>query len=130
MKLPVNYQPTEQELEILQILWEHQPATVRFVFEAISQNREVGYTHILRQMQRLAEKKILSRTLQGKTHLYSVIPQKEEMQSSLFQRFVNNVYQGSSMKMIMHALGQGQATAEEIEALQKWLEEQKKQHDE
>lgn len=130
MNLPVNYQPTEQELEILQILWEHQPATVRFVFEAISKKREVGYTHILRQMQRLAEKKILSRTLQGKTHLYSVIPQKEEMQSNLFKRFVNNVYQGSSMKMIMHALGQGHATQEEIEALQKWLEEQKKQRDE
>ena len=130
MKLPVDYQPTEQELEILQILWENQPATVRFVFEAISAKREVGYTHILRQMQRLAEKNILSRTLEGKTHLYSVIPQKEAMQSNLFKRFVNNVYQGSSMKMIMHALGQGQATKEEIEALQKWLEEQKKQRNE
>lgn len=121
-----TYEPSESELEILQVLWEHQPATVRFVFDKIKQKKEVGYTTILKQLQRLYDKNIVERELDGKTHYYRVIPKQEEVQKNLFQRFVDNVYQGSSMKLVMQALGNSQSTPEEIEELQKWIEAQKK----
>ncbi len=124
-----NYQPSATELEILQILWEHQPTTVRFIYEQISQKREVGYTSILKQMQRMTDKDVVQRELKGKTHYYRAIPKQAEVQQNLFQRFVNNVYQGSAMKLVMHALGQGQTSDEEVEALQKWIEAQKEQKD-
>lgn len=124
-----NYQPSATELEILQILWEHEPTTVRFIYEQISQKREVGYTSILKQMQRMADKEVVQRELKGKTHYYRAIPKQAEVQQNLFQRFVNNVYQGSAMKLVMHALGQGKTSDEEVEALQKWIEAQKGQKD-
>ncbi len=124
------YEPTESELEILQILWANEPATVRFVFEQIKQQRDVGYTTVLKQLQRLYEKKVVTRELDGKTHLYRVVPKREEVQFNLFQRFLKSVYQGSAMKMVMHAFGKEKATPEEIEALENWLKEQKKEENE
>ena len=124
-----EYEPTESELEILQILWEHEPATVRLVHEKINEKREVGYTTILKQLQRLFEKEIVTRKLIGKTHHYSTVFQKSAIEQNLFQRFVDKVYQGSAMKLVMHALEQEQTTPEEIEALQNWLAKQKKKKD-
>ena len=128
MKDVNTYDPTDSELEILQILWEHEPATVRFIHEQIVQKREVGYTTILKQLQRMHDKSVVVRELDGKTHYYRAALKKVEVQKNLFQRFVENVYQGSSMKLVMQALGQTESTPEEIEELQKWIEAQKKKH--
>ena len=126
------YEPTDSELEILQILWDHEPATVRFVFERIKAQQlrdKVGYTTILKQMQRLAEKGVVRRELVGKTHYYRVVPKKVDVQQKLLRPFLKKVYEGSSVKLIMHALGQGDTTPEELEELQNWLEEQKRRRD-
>lgn len=125
----IDYQPSDFELEILQILWAHQPTTVRFVFEQISLKRDLGYTTVLKQLQRMADKRVVQRELKGKTHYYSAVHKQEDIQSNMFQRFLANVYQGSAMKLVMHALGQKQTSQEEVEALQKWVEAQKKQKD-
>ncbi len=123
------YQPTDSELEILQVIWSDEPVTVRFVYEQIKRKREIGYTTILKQLQRLAEKGVVKRELVGKTHYYSAVPKQTEVQLSLFRKFLNKVYQGSSAKLIMHALGQSKVKPEELEALRKWLETQKEESD-
>ena len=124
------YQPTDSELEILQILWAHEPVTVRFVYEQINRKREVGYTTVLKQLQRLADKGVVERKLDGKTHYYRAVPKQSDIQMDLVQKFLNKVYQGSSIKLVMHALGQSDTSPEELEELQKWVEAQKKQqHD-
>lgn len=125
----IDYQPSDFELEILQILWAHQPTTVRFVFEQISLNRDLGYTTVLKQLQRMADKGVVQRELKGKTHYYSAVHEQDDIQSNMFQRFLANVYQGSAMKLVLHALGQKPTSQEEVEALQKWIEAQKKQKD-
>lgn len=123
------YEPTASELEILQILWEHEPASVRFVHEQITQKREVGYTTILKQLQRLYDKKVVERELKGKTHYYRAIPKQEEVQMNLFRHFLHKVYKGSAMNLVMHAFRKGNASPEEIEELQKWLKDQQKEQD-
>lgn len=127
MKDSTFYEPTESELEILQLLWANEPVTVRFVHEQITRKRNVGYTTVLKQLQRLYDKGIVDRKLEGKTHLYYTILKQSEVQKNLFQRFVDNVYQGAAMKLVMQALGSRQSTPEEIEELQKWIEAQKNQ---
>lgn len=131
MEDPEIYEPSNSELEILQILWANEPATVRLVHEQINLKREteVGYTTILKQMQRLADKGVVKRKLKGKTHYYSVVPKQSEIQQNLFQQFLTNVYEGSAMKLVMHALGQGKTSPEELEKLEQWVEQQKDQHD-
>ena len=121
------YQPSEVELEILQILWEHQPTTVRFVHDQIAAQRQVSYTTILTFLQRMTEKKMVTRTKKGKTHYYSAVPQQDEVQKTLFQKLLHTAYKGSAMKMVMHALGQQKVTTEELEELQQWLEAKKQE---
>ncbi|MCB0841354.1 MAG: BlaI/MecI/CopY family transcriptional regulator, partial [Bacteroidetes bacterium] len=60
--------PTEAELEILQVLWNHGPSTVRFVHESLGKHQRVGYTTTLKQMQRMFEKEWLVRNEDSKPH--------------------------------------------------------------
>lgn len=126
------YEPSNSELEILQILWDHEPASVRFVHEQINLKREteIGYTTVLKQMQRLTDKGVVKRKLDGKTHYYSVVPKRSDIQQNLFQQFLTNVYEGSAMKLVMHALGQSKTSAEELQKLEKWIADQKEKNDE
>jgi predicted transcriptional regulator len=120
-----QFEPSNAELEILQVLWENQPATVKVVHEKLSSKREVGYTTILKQMQRMFDKGMVKRNKEGKTHWYNAIPHKQEVQQTLTSQLVDKAFSGSAMKMVMHALGQGETSQEELEALQQWLDQQK-----
>lgn len=120
------YQPTDSELEILQVIWEKEPITVRSIHERIAERRDVGYTTVLKQLQRMTEKGMVNREKKGKTHFYSAIPKEAEVQQSLFQRLTNTAYKGSAMKLVMHALGKSKTSDAELEELQKWLDAQKK----
>lgn len=126
MTKPKTFEPSDAELEILQVLWETQPATVKTVHDELSGKREVGYTTILKQMQRMFDKGMVERTKDGKTHWYTAVPEKQEVQQTLTDRLVDKAFSGSAMKMVMHALGQNTTSKEELDALQKWLDQQKK----
>lgn len=121
-----HYHPSEGELEILQILWQHEPATVRFVHEQLSKSKDVGYTTTLKQMQRLHEKGILTRSEDGKTHLYSTTVPESEVQETIFQKMVNNVFKGSAIDLAMHALGSSNPSPEELRELEQLLQQMKK----
>lgn len=125
-KMP-SYQPSEVELEILQILWEHQPTTVRFVHEMIQDLREVSYTTVLTVLQRMTKKGLVERVKKGKTHYYRAVPKEVEIQENLLQRLLNTAFKGSTMKMVMHALGQSKASEEELTQIQEWLTDKKEQ---
>lgn len=125
-KMPPNhiYEPSDAELEILQVLWEHEPATVRTVFEILEKKRDVGYTTILKQMQRMYEKGMVKRDKDGKGHVYTAVPREEEIKKTLLDDLVDKAFKGSAMDLVMHALGRADTSPEELEALKKWLEEQ------
>lgn len=124
-----NFQPTEAELEILQIFWEHQPCTIGLVHEKIREQRKVGYTTVSKQIERMTKKGVLDRKKEGGSYLYTALPKEEEVLQDLSGKFVNRVYKGSAVKLAMHALGQNKASLEELEALQAWLNQQKEQYD-
>ncbi|MEM6319937.1 MAG: BlaI/MecI/CopY family transcriptional regulator [Bacteroidota bacterium] len=126
--MPTNQQPSEAELEILQILWRNQPMTVREVHEIIAQHKNVGYTTVLKQMQRMeAEKGMLSRYRDGKVHYYSAVLKKADVQTSSLNRFVDAVFNGSTAQLIMHALGNQSTSKKELEELEAWLKAQKEE---
>ncbi len=116
-----DLKPTEAELEILQILYEHQPCSVRHVYECLGAQREVGYTTILKQMQRMVDKGLVQRTGEGKAHLYSPVHDQETIQATLLDRMVDNVFGASVSKLVMHALGRGKASPQEIEEVRQFL---------
>ena len=78
--------PTDAELEILQVLWEHGPSTVRFVNDLLSKQKNVGYTTTLKIMQIMADKQLLNRDTTGKTHIYKVAISQQKTQQQLIDK--------------------------------------------
>ena len=125
MKDNKEIHPSGAETEVLQILWEKEPQTVREIHEALSKKRKVGYTTTLKKMQRMYEKGLLKRVEEGKSHLYFAVARPGEVRKKLFDRLVDTAFEGSAMKLVMHALGGAETSQEEIEQLIEWLETQK-----
>ncbi|MBX2840850.1 MAG: BlaI/MecI/CopY family transcriptional regulator [Flammeovirgaceae bacterium] len=115
--------PTESELDILQILWEFGPSTVRFVNDHLNKLKETGYTTTLKIMQIMSEKGLVGRELSGKTHIYEAIAKEEATQIQLLDRFVDKVFKGSATKLMLQALGNKKSSPEEIQQIKKFLED-------
>jgi len=111
-----NIQPTQGELEILQILWKKGPSTVREVNELLNadQEKSIGYTTTLKIMQIMFEKNLLSRNDSQRTHVYSAEVRESNIQSALLDRFLDAAYKGSASKLAMHLLGNHKTTPDEL----------------
>jgi len=121
--------PTEAELEILQVLWQYGPSTVRFINDKLSEQREVGYTTTLKLMQIMLEKGILDRNTDSKIHVYRAVVGESDTQQQLLDKFVESTFRGAAMKMVMQALGNHKtspAELDEIKALIDKIEKEQK----
>ncbi len=119
--------PTESELEILQILWKKGNASVREVHEELLQTKEAGYTTTLKLMQIMHEKGLVKRDDSIKTHIYQAAVSKEKTQKHLLNKMIDTVFGGSPGELVMQALGNHKASAEELDEIQKILDNLKKQ---
>jgi len=119
--------PTESELEILQILWKKGNASVREVHEELLVTKEAGYTTTLKLMQIMHEKGLVKRDDSIKTHIYQAAVSKEKTQKHLLNKMIDTLFGGSPGELVMQALGNHKASAEELEEIQKILDNLKKQ---
>lgn len=119
-----NYDPSDGELEILQIVWFLQPVTVRTVYERILLKKEVGYTTVLKQIQRLTEKGVLDKIVKEGVHYYKSRLTEVNAKEQLAQKVLQSAFGGSAVEMMMHALGNDKASPAELAALKAWLDQQ------
>ena len=123
-------QPTEAELEILTVLWEQGPATVREVNDKLNERRtdpkEIGYTTTLKLLQIMFEKELVARNADARTHIYSAAIAQTDVQRNMLQRLVDTAFQGSAMQMVMQALGDHDASTEELQEIKALIEKVEK----
>ncbi|MFD1000512.1 BlaI/MecI/CopY family transcriptional regulator [Ohtaekwangia kribbensis] len=117
-----NIKPTEKELEILQVLWDKGAVSVREVHEAMGGEGANGYTTILKFMQIMHEKGLVTRQKNGKLHLYKAVPSLESTQQQILDKMINTVFQGSAAQLVMSALGNKKSSKEELHEIKKYLE--------
>ncbi len=109
--------PTEAELEILQVLWAEGASSVRQVNDILSKKREIGYTTTLKLMQIMADKGLVDRDTSTRTHIYKAVVAEKDTQQQLLDRFLETTFKGSAGKLVMQALGNHRASAEELEKI-------------
>lgn len=115
-------EPTKAELEILQVLWQYGPSTVRFVNDQLNeQRREVNYTSTLKLMQIMADKQMLERDVSRMTHIYSAAIEEDQTKRHLLKRFVDVTFNGSASSLMMQLLGTGTTSRSELEAIKELL---------
>jgi predicted transcriptional regulator len=116
--------PTKAELEILNILWAEGPSTVRDVHNQISKG--VGYTTVLKQMQLMVEKGLLSRTEEFRSHVYAPRIAKEHTQRRLARNLLQRAFDGSARDLVLGALSAQKVSAEELAEIRSLLDDYEK----
>jgi len=121
--------PTESELEILNILWQKDVATVREVHEQLAKSKDVGYTTTLKLMQIMNDKGLVKRDESMRTHVYQPAVNREKTQKHLLNKMIESLFGGSSTQLVLQALGSGdqKVSAEELEKIQTLIDNLKKQ---
>lgn len=117
--------PTDSELEILNLLWELGPSTVRTVNDRLNEQRRnsqsvkesAGYTTTLKLMQIMFEKGLVTRVEEGRTHAYTASVRESDTKGLLLQQFVDNAFRGSTARLVMQALGNHEASTEELDEI-------------
>lgn len=119
-KLP---RPTDAELEILSVLWDTGPATVRRVHELVSERRTAQYSTILKLMQIMADKRLLLRDEQQRAHIYRAARPREWTQQQLAGHLLERGFSGSAKALLIGALSAKKTTKTELAELRKLLDD-------
>lgn len=114
--------PTESELEILRILWDIEPATVRDVHEALNRQRDSGYTTVLKLMQIMAAKGLVERDEANRAHVYRATVSQDVMQSRILRDLSLRLFSGSAARLALHALAMEPASESELEEIRTLIE--------
>ena len=113
---------TEKELEILQIVWSKDAVSVKDVHEALGGDDSNGYTTILKMMQIMHEKGLVTRQKRGKLHLYKAVHSLENTRQHLLDKMIQTIFQGSASQLVMSALGTSKSSKEELKQIKEYLE--------
>ena len=106
--------PTESELELLQILWQKEPATVRDIYEALNEEKASGYTTVLKLLQIMTGKGLVVRDEANRAHVYRAAFSQDAMQSRLLADLSHRLFAGSAAQLALHALSMEAASDEEL----------------
>lgn len=123
----VTPKPTRSELEILQVLWKIGPSSVRTVHEALG--KATGYTSILKFLQIMTEKGLVSREEEGRAHIYKPLINQQNATGDFVKELISRMFGGSRSKLVLEALNSGETSKEELREIRtflKNLEEKKK----
>jgi len=115
------HKPTEGELEILAVLWDRGSATVRTVHEELLKSKEAGYTTTLKLMQIMHEKEMVTRNTDSKTHIYTPAITREKTQLQMVNKMISNLFAGSSVELVMQALGGTKTTDAELSRIEELI---------
>jgi len=123
MPKPTLPRPTDAELAILRVLWRLGPSTVRQVQEILNQERETGYTTVLKLMQIMTEKGLVKRDETDRSHVYQARLKEEQTQRQLVDDLLERAFGGSARQLVMQALSGKKTPAKELAQIRKLLDE-------
>lgn len=123
MALEILPKPTESELELLRVLWDIGPSTVREVHEKVSEKKPAGYTTVLKLLQIMTEKGLVRRDEQQRAHVYAARLAREQTQRQLLGDLIDRAFGGSASRLVMSALASGQkSTPQELAEIRSLLD--------
>jgi len=117
-----QYRPTEAELTILRVLWDHGPHSVREVQRLMNESKPTGYTTVLKMLQIMTEKGLVDRDETCRPQIYRARHTREHTQQQLLTNLLDRAFGGSVRTLVLQALAAKKSSAEELEAMEKRLD--------
>src|ERR1044071_3994754 len=127
MKGMIKREPSKLEMQVLSVLWERGPSTVREVLESMPDGKVRAYTTILSVMQVMEKKGLLSHTAQGNAHLYSATLSRAKVARPLLRGIVRQLFGGSPATVMQHLLEESEVTREELSEIKRLIEEHERE---
>ena len=115
--------PTDAELEILKVLWQRGASTVREVHDVLNASRPTGYTTVLKLLQIMSEKGLVSRDEEQRAHVYEARLAQEQTERQMVGDLLERVFDGSASKLVLRALATKKTSARELTAIRQLLSE-------
>lgn len=109
--------PTPAEHELLELLWQHGPATVRKLHERQQERRASSYTTVLKLLQIMTEKGLVSRDESERSHIYHPAVSRPTVQKNALHRFVERMFAGSTHDLVVGALSREKSDPDELRAI-------------
>lgn len=116
---------TEQELEIMKVVWDLERATVREVFEVLRQRKKLAYTTVMTMMGILESKGHLEREREGRAYVYRPVESKSRTVSRLVDDFVDRVFGGSARPLLLSLVKDHKVSEKDLEEIRRMIEEEK-----
>jgi BlaI family transcriptional regulator, penicillinase repressor len=116
-------QPTGAELELLRVLWERGPSTVREIHGSLPDEKGTGYTTTLKILQKMAEKGLVKRDESRRSHVYSAVGQPEQTQRQLVSDLLRRAFGGTPTKLVVQALSEETVSADDLAEIRRLLDE-------
>jgi BlaI family penicillinase repressor len=113
--------PTAGELEILGVLWRRGPSTVHEVRDALARGQSVAYTTVLKLLQIMGEKGLVTRVSPTRPHVYRATAEAG-VKRRLVADLLDKVFEGSAMNLVMQALSARPASRDELQQLRELLD--------
>jgi len=126
-KTPTTPRPTDAELAILRVLWDRGPSTVRDVHEALRESQGGGYTTVLKQLQIMTDKGLVTRDESERAHVYAPRLSQQRTQRQLLGDLVDRAFSGSPTKLVLQALAGHKASPRELRDIRALLDELEKE---
>jgi BlaI family transcriptional regulator, penicillinase repressor len=114
--------PTESELELLRILWQIEPATVRDIYDALNREKLSGYTTVLKLLQIMTAKGLVVRDEANRAHVYRSAFTQDAMQSKLLKDLSVRLFSGSAAQLALHALSMEPASENDLDEIRALIE--------
>ena len=115
--------PTDAELDVLRVLWDRGPSTVREVHDVVGAAKQVGYTTVLKQMQVMHQKGLLTRSERFRSHLYEPASTRDAIERQFAATVLHQVFAGSARGLLQSALAGRRVSAREIDDIRALLDE-------
>ena len=116
--------PSNSELEILHVLWRKGPQTVREIHPVLKRKREIGYTTVLKTLQVMAEKGLVTRDETERSHVYRAAVPEKSVKRRVVADLLDRVFEGSAASLVLQALSTKHASPEDIRKIRKLLNAQ------
>jgi len=128
MARPRHENATPGELEVLKVLWEQGPSTVRAVMDVLNRSRHRAYTSVMSLLEVMFDKRLVKRRPQGRAFVYSAAVSKEKMLGQMVGDLVRRGFEGSASSLVAYLLDETPLSKEELSEIQRLITEyQRKQ---
>ncbi len=118
---------TEQELEIMKIVWRRDSATVRDVYEDLLEHRKIAYTTVMTMMGILEQKGHLKKSAEERAYVYRPAQPQREVVGNMVQDFVKRVFNGSAKPLLVHLIEEQKISPEELDEVSRLLKDKRRQ---